>query len=54
MAAFLKLKHPWYVQAYQRTVESSNLREKVSGIIRLKVLASSTDVLHQLGCPHAS
>lgn len=45
IAALLKLKHSWYVQAYQRTVESSNLQEKVSGIIRLKVLASSTDVL---------
>ncbi len=45
MAAVSKLKHPWYVQAYQRTVESSNLQEKVSGVIRLKVRASSTDVL---------
>jgi len=30
-------------------VESSNLQEKVSGVIRLKVLASSTDVLAMAG-----
>ncbi len=28
-----------YLQAYQRLVESSNLQEKVSGVIRLKVAA---------------
>lgn len=34
-----------HMQAYQRTVESSNLQDKVSGVIRLKVWLLFTEVL---------